>query len=65
MLSWLSSTWNYFNQVLSLSASPVSSFTVSGWDSLVSQIMWLLSNPFFYGIIWIIVIMSILPTVED
>ena len=61
----LSSTWSYFNQVLALSTTPIDSFTVGGWSSLVSLIMSLLSNPFFYWIIWIIIIMTILPTVDD
>lgn len=65
VLSWLSSTWTYFNQVLSLSTSPTSVFSVGGWSSLVDLIMSLLTNPFFYWIIGIIVIMTILPTVED
>ena len=65
VLSWLSATWTYFNQVLSLSTTPVSSFSVGGWDSLVSLIMSLLSNPFFYWVIGIIVIMWILPSVEE
>jgi len=51
--------------VLSLSSTPVNSFSSGGWSSLVSLIMSLLTNPFFYAIIGIIVIMSILPTVED
>ena len=42
---------NYFNQVLSLSSSPVSGFTTSNWDSLVSLLMSVLTNPFFYCII--------------
>ena len=51
--------------MLSLSSTPVNSFSSGGWSSLVSLIMSLLTNPFFYAIIGIIVIMSILPTVED
>lgn len=65
MFEWLSSTWSYFNQVLSLSSSPVNSFTSTNWSSLVSLLMSLLTNPFFYCIIGVIVIMAILPTVED
>ena len=65
VLSWLSATWTYFNQVISLSSSPINSFSSSGWSSLVNLIMSLLTNPFFYCVIWIIVIMTILPTVED
>ena len=65
MFTWLSSTWSLFNQVISLSSSPVSSFTSSNWSSLVSLIMSLLNNPFFYAVIGIIIVMSILPTVED
>lgn len=65
VLSGLSSTWTYFNQVLSLSTSPTSSFSVASWSSLVDLIMSLLTNPFFYWIIGIIVIMTILPTVDD
>ena len=64
-LTWLSSTWNYFSQIISLSSFPVDSFSVSGRTTLVNLIMSLLNNPFFYIIIWIIVIMSVLPTVED
>ena len=64
-LSQLSSTWTYFNQILSISSSPVSDFTVSGWSSLVSLITWLLTNPFFYGIILLLLVMTILPTFDD
>ena len=65
MFSWLGSTGSYFAQVASLSSTPVSWFTSSHWSSLVNLIMTLLNNPFFYIIIWIIVIMSILPKFED
>ena len=65
MFSGLASTWSYFNQIISLSTSPVDSFSVGGWSSLISLIMSLLQNPFFYGVIGIIVILTILPTVED
>lgn len=65
VLSGLSSTWTYFSQIASLSSTPISSFSSSGWSSLVSLIMWLLNNPFFYVVIGIIVIMSVLPTFED
>lgn len=64
-LTWLNSTGSYFSQIVSLSSFPVESFSSSGWESLVNLIMWLLNNPFFYIIIWIIVIMTILPTVDD
>ena len=65
MFHWLYSTWTYFNQVLSLSPFPISSFSSVGWNSLVSLLTWLLTNPFFYAVIGVIVIMSILPTVDD
>lgn len=65
MFQWLSSTWSYFNQVLSISSSPVSWFTSSYWQSLVDLIMSLLTNPFFYTIIGIILVMSLLPKFED
>jgi len=65
MFSGLSSTGSYFNQIISLSTTPLSSFSVGGWSSLVSLIMSLLNNPFFYCVIWIIVILSILPAVDD
>ena len=65
MFSGLASTGSYFNQIISLSSFPVSWFTSWNWSSLVSLIMSLLTNPFFYAVIGIIVIMSILPTVED
>lgn len=64
-LNGLSSTWTYFNQIISLSDSPISSFSVSGWTQLVDLIMSLLNNPFFYWVIWIIVIMSVLPSFND
>ena len=65
VFSGLSSTWTYFNQVLSLSTTPTNIFYVDNWSSLVSLISWLLTNPFFYGIIWIILLMGILPTIDD
>lgn len=65
MFSGLSSTGSYFNQVLSLSSSPINSFTTTNWDNLIDLIMWLLTNPFFYWIVGIILILNILPTVED
>lgn len=65
MFSWLQNTWTYFNQIISLSSSPIDSFSVGGWSSLVSLIMSLLQNPFFYCVIGVIVILTILPTVED
>ena len=65
MFSGLSSTWTYFNQVLSLSTTPWGGFTSVNWTSLVSLLSSLLHNPFFYAIIGIIVIMSILPTVDN
>ena len=51
--------------MLSLSSYPIGSFSSSGWNSLVSLLSWLLHNPFFYVVIGVIVIMSILPTVDD
>lgn len=65
VLNSLSSTWQYFNQVLSLSTTWEPWFTVVNWSSLVSLLMSVLTNPFFYWIIGIIVIMSILPTFDD
>lgn len=66
MLSWnLAFPQTYFKQIISLSSSPVSSFSSSNWDSLVSLLTSVLTNPFFYAVIWIIVILSILPTVDD
>ena len=65
VLNWLSSVWTYFNQVLSLSSTPVGAFTNSNWVALSNLLLSLLTNPFFYCIIWIIVIMSILPSFED
>ena len=65
MFSGLSSTWQLFNQVLSLSTTPQSSFSIVNWSGLVDLIMSLLNNPFFYWIIGIILIMTILPTVDD
>lgn len=66
MISWnLPWTWQLFNQVISLSTTPLSSFSVGGWNSLISLLMSLLTNPFFYGVIGVIIIMGILPTVED
>lgn len=64
-LNGLSSTWTYFNQIVSLSSSPVGSFTITNWDSLVDLILSLLTNPFFYAIMGVVVIMWILPTVDD
>lgn len=65
MFSWLSSTGAYFNQVLSLSATPTWVFTNANWIALKDLLMWVLTNPFFYCIIGIIVILTILPTVDD
>lgn len=65
MFSWMSATWTLFNQVISLSSSPIGSFTSSNWVALKDLLMSVLTNPFFYWIIAIIVIMTILPTVED
>ena len=65
MFSGLSSTWQLFNQVLSLSTTPQNSFSIVNWSGLVDLIMSLLNNPFFYWIIGIILIMTILPTVDD
>lgn len=65
MFQWLASTWSYFNQVLSLWTSPMSGFSSAGWTSLVNLLMSLLTNPFFYAIIGIILVMSLLPKFEE
>lgn len=65
VLSWLSSTWTYFSQVVSLSNHPVSVPVMDNWSSLVDLISWLLTNPFFYWIIGVILLMGILPSVDD
>lgn len=66
MFSWnLTAPTQLFNQVASLSTTPLWGFTSSNWSSLVDLLMSVLTNPFFYCIIWIIVIMTILPTFED
>lgn len=51
--------------MFSLSTTPVSSFTSVNWSSLVNLIMSLLQNPRFLWFIGIILIMTILPTVDD
>lgn len=57
---------NYFNQVLSLSSFPIGSwFTSTNWSALIDLLMSVLTNPFFYAIIWIIVVLSILPKFDD
>ena len=65
MFSGLQSTTSYMNQIRSLSTTPVGSFTTTHWVELKDLIMNLLTNPYFYGFIALIVIMSILPTVDD
>lgn len=62
---WLASTWDYFNQIITLSSFPTSSFNTFNWVALRDLLLSVLSNPFFYGVIWIILIMTILPTVDD
>lgn len=52
-------TWNYLNQIISLSDSPVSSFTSSNWDSLVSQIMDILQNPYILWLLLVILVVSL------
>lgn len=52
-------TWNYLNQIISLSDSPVSSFTASNWDSLVSQIMDILQNPYILWLLLVILVVSL------
>lgn len=64
-LSGLASTGSLFNQVISLSKFPLDSFSSSWWSGLVSLLSSVLTNPFFYGVIWVIVVMTILPTVDD
>lgn len=51
--------------MFSLSTTPLSSFSTWNWSSLVNLIMSLLTNPYFYWFIAVIVIMSILPTFDD
>lgn len=65
MFSGLQSTTTYMNQIWSLSDSPINSFTTTNWSSLVDLLLSLLTNPIFYWFIGLILIMSILPTVDD
>lgn len=65
MFTWLANPSNYFNQVISLWTSPSTQFTSSNWDSLVSLLTSVLTNPFFYAVIGVIVVLSILPKVQD
>ena len=65
MFEWLSDSSYYFNEVISLGTTPMDSFTSYGRSGLVADIMDLLTNPIFLWFIGVIVIMSILPTVND
>ena len=65
MFTWLRATWDYFYQVISLAPKPVTWFVNNYRTDLVSLLEWLLTNPFFYAIIGIILLMSILPKFED
>ena len=63
-MTWLNWTGAFY-QIVSLSSTPTWVFTTTNWSSLVSLLMSLLTNPFFLWVIGIIVIMTILPSVED
>lgn len=64
MFSWYDKTTAFW-QIFSLSSSPVNDFTISNWSGLVDTIMYLLNNPRFLCFIGVILLMSILPTVDD
>lgn len=57
----LSSTGSYLNQLISLSDTPVNSFSTWNWSVLVWQITDVLQNPYVLWIILVILICSLIP----
>lgn len=52
-------TWRFFYQITSLSITPRDSFSVANWDLLVDQIMEVLRNPYFLGILLVLLVISL------
>lgn len=55
----LSSTGSYLNQLMSLSDTPVNSFSSWNWNILVWQIMDVLENPYVLWILLVLLIVSL------
>lgn len=56
---WLFGTWRFFHQITSLSITPTDSFSVTNRNALVSQIMEVLQNPYFLGILLVLLVISL------
>ena len=52
-------TWRFFNQLTSLSLTPTNSFSITNWTLLVNQIMEVLNNPYFLGILLVLLVVSL------
>lgn len=52
-MTWLASTWTYFTQIV-WRVSPA-----------VDWVYWVLTNPYFYGIILTLLVLSLVPWTDD
>lgn len=59
-MSWLLSTWHYFNQIASLNLTPINSFFSGNWENFIDLLAWILTNPIFYWIILVILVLSLI-----
>jgi hypothetical protein len=60
-MSWLLSTWQYFNQIASLSLTPwLYNFTSVNWENFIDLLAWILTNPIFYWIILVVLVLSLI-----